>query len=310
MLALLRPRDSWQLICIYIDIRWRYTQCNSSWCVSWHSLSVSWVRPHSSNTNVSHLFFLYYFIFPFKSNIILIRRISFCRPFGVIGPLDRRVRPLDGILPRFNRQNRVRSCPLGSGWRPWSLDEGMLNNNYGKEKKKKVPDLIDKISFFHPGETIDWSTFDSVEFNLRKKIKKEKREKKIKSEWTRFTVGESINTESIGRRTGGSGSVPRGAAVTSHITLYMESIQLWSQVYSKALPTSASMLSSLRGLFTFQKQPRYSPNFLHPVRFFKAERIKVSGSFLNRNNWTRSRAFWWHSRGKEKCFEEMQFMDW
>jgi hypothetical protein len=31
----------------------------------------------------------------------------------------------------------------------------MLNNNYGKEKKKKVPDLIDKISFFHPGETID-----------------------------------------------------------------------------------------------------------------------------------------------------------
>lgn len=160
--------------------------------------------------------------------------------------------------------------------------------------------MIDKISFFHPAETIDWSTFDSVEFNLRKKIKKEKREKKIKSEWTRFTVGESINTESIGRRTGGSGSVPRGAAVTSHITLYMESIQLWSQVYSKALPTSASMLSSLRGLFTFQKQPRYSPNFLHPVRFFKAERIKVSRSFLNRNNWTRSRAFWWHSRMRER----------
>ena len=33
-------------------------------------------------------------------------------------------------------------------------------------RKKKVSDLIDKISFFHPAETIDWSTFDSVEFNL------------------------------------------------------------------------------------------------------------------------------------------------
>ena len=47
-------------------------------------------------------------------------------------------------------------------------------------------------------------------------------------------AGESINTESIERRTGGSGSVPRGAAVTSHIMLYMESIQLWFQVASFA----------------------------------------------------------------------------
>jgi hypothetical protein len=62
-------------------------------------------------------------------------------------------------------------------------------------------------------------------------------------------VGESINTESIGRRTGGSGSVPRGAAVTSHIMLYMESIQLWSQVASFAHLISFQVLR----LFTFQR---------------------------------------------------------
>jgi hypothetical protein len=182
MLALLRPRDSWQLICIYIDIRWRYTQCNSSWCVSWHSLSVSWVRPHSSNTNVSHLFFYYYFIFPFKSNIILIRRISFCRPFGVIGPLDRRVRPLDGILPRFNRQNRVRSCPLGSGWRPWSLDEGMRNNNSATTtEKKKKGSWFDWQNLFFPSRW-DYRLID-IRFGwIQLEEKNKKREKRKKNQ--------------------------------------------------------------------------------------------------------------------------------
>ncbi len=181
MLALPRPRDSWQLICIYIDIRWSYIQGNSSWCVSWHSSSVSWVRPHSSNANVSHLFFLLLLFSLSNRNHSDPSHFLLSTVWRYWATRSTRS-AARWYFSSFQPSEPRAVVPVRFGLTPLVTRRGNAQQQQLRKRKKRFLIWLTKSFFFHPAGTIDWSTFDSVEFNFKGEKKSKKRKEKKKNQ--------------------------------------------------------------------------------------------------------------------------------